>query len=295
MAVGVGDRSYVIDIHSVREIRGWTNVTPIPDSPPAVIGIVNLRGAIVPIVDVRVCFGDAPTRADRSNVVVIVAIDEHLVGLLVDAVSDIITVAQSALQDMPTIDASGGPRIVPEVINHEDRLLGVIDLARLVDAESLSNATGLMAVAANHPVEPDNADDDGILPAAQIQLVQASFAQVVPIAEQAAAMFYAKLFELDPEIRHLFKGDMVEQGKKLMAALGVVVSNLKQPEKIIGTIQDMGRRHGGYGVQAKHYDTVGQALLWTLEQGLGASFTPETRAAWTAAYGIVADTMKKAA
>jgi hemoglobin-like flavoprotein len=190
---------------------------------------------------------------------------------------------------MPAFDGGAGQRTVPEVINHEDRLLGIIDLEKLVDAESLFNTAGL-ATDAPVPVE----DDSGILPLAQIALVQDSFANVVPIADQAAALFYEKLFELDPSVRPLFKGDMVEQGKKLMAALGVVVSNLKQPEKIIDTIQEMGRRHGEYGVKDEHYDTVGEALLWTLEQGLGSAFTPETRAAWGAAYGIVADTMKSA-
>ena len=290
VAVGLGDRHYVIDIYSVREIRGWTSATPVPDSPPAIIGIVNLRGAIVPIIDVQICFGEPQTNPDSSHVVVIVSIKDQLVGLLVDTVSDIITVGTETLQEMPSLDRNAGPRIVPEVVNHDGRLLGVIDLERLVDREILSQVT---AVRATSPATSTASKE--ILPAAQVALVQESFAKVVPIAAQAAEMFYDRLFQLDPELRPLFKGDMKEQGKKLMSALGVVVSNLKQPEKIIGTIQEMGKRHGGYGVKAPHYDTVGQALLWTLEQGLGPAFTPETRAAWAAAYGVVADTMKKAA
>lgn len=303
VAVTTGDRAYVIDIYSVREIRGWTQVTPIPDSPPAILGIVNLRGAIVPIVDVHACFGDPPANIDKSNVVVIVSIHDTLVGLLVDSVSDIITVGPEAAHDMPMLDRTSETSIIPELINDEEKLLGVIDLERLIDGETLANAVSRSHTAAGAANDDGAAIDDtgadagenSALTTAQADLVQQSFARVAPNAEQVAEIFYGRLFETDPSLRRLFKGDMKEQGKKLMAALGVVVSNLKQPEKVIGTIQDMGKRHGGYGVEDQHYDTVGAALLWTLEQGLGEDFTADVRDAWTVAYGLVADTMKAAA
>jgi hemoglobin-like flavoprotein len=126
-------------------------------------------------------------------------------------------------------------------------------------------------------------------------LVRDSFAKVVPIAPAAAAMFYDRLFALDPSLRPLFKGDMAEQGRKLMAMIGTAVANLGKLDVIIPAVQELGRRHVGYGVQPAHYDTVATALLWTLEQGLGADFTPATRAAWTEAYSILAGVMKDAA
>ncbi len=129
----------------------------------------------------------------------------------------------------------------------------------------------------------------------QKQLVQTSFAKVVPIAETAADLFYARLFALDPTLKPLFKGDMKEQGKKLMRTLGVAVNGLDNLEQIVPTVQDLGRKHVGYGVQSQHYDTVGAALLWTLEQGLGAAFTKETGEAWGAVYTLLANTMKDAA
>lgn len=129
----------------------------------------------------------------------------------------------------------------------------------------------------------------------QIDLIRSSWSKVVPIQETAAGLFYNKLFELDPAVKPLFKGDMGEQGRKLMMSLNVVVNGITNLDALLPAIQEMGKRHAGYGVQPRHYDTVGQAILWTLEQGLGAHFTPDTRAAWTTAYTTLANVMKEAA
>ncbi|MEC9340213.1 MAG: globin family protein [Pseudomonadota bacterium] len=130
---------------------------------------------------------------------------------------------------------------------------------------------------------------------ASIKRVQDTWQQVIPIREQAAALFYAKLFELDPSVKPLFKGSMEEQGRKLMNMLGTAAMGLDKLDSIVGAVQDLGRRHVAYGVKDAHYDTVGAALLWTLEQGLGDAFTPEVKAAWTQAYVLLATTMKDAA
>jgi hemoglobin-like flavoprotein len=127
------------------------------------------------------------------------------------------------------------------------------------------------------------------------RLVRESFAKVAPIAPAAAAMFYQRLFVLDPALRPLFKGDMAEQGRKLMSMIGVAVANLGRLDAIVPTVRELGRRHAGYGVQQSHYDTVGTALVWTLEQGLGSDFTPATRQAWVEAYTILAETMQQSA
>ena len=129
----------------------------------------------------------------------------------------------------------------------------------------------------------------------EIAKVRTSFAQVVPIKEAAAELFYGRLFELDPSLKPMFTGDMKEQGRKLMTMIGTAVAGLDRLESIVPAVQALGRRHVGYGVTDGHYDTVATALLWTLEQGLGAAFTPDVKAAWASAYGILADTMKEAA
>ncbi len=129
----------------------------------------------------------------------------------------------------------------------------------------------------------------------QIELVKTSWAQVVPIADTAAKLFYGKLFELDPALKNLFKGDMTEQGRKLMRMVGTAVNGLDRLDQIVPAVKDLGVRHVAYGVQDEHYDTVGSALLWTLDQGLGDAFTPDVETAWTTVYGLLADTMKSAA
>ena len=130
----------------------------------------------------------------------------------------------------------------------------------------------------------------------QITLVQDSFAKVEPIREKAAELFYARLWETDPSTVPLFaKSDMLLQGHKLMAALALVVNGLTKPETVIPVAQAMARRHVGYGVTPAQYDSVGAALLWTLGQGLGAGFTPEVEAAWTAAYALLSGVMIDAA
>jgi len=129
----------------------------------------------------------------------------------------------------------------------------------------------------------------------EILLVKNSWAKVVPISETAAELFYGKLFELDPTLKPMFKGDMKEQGRKLMAILNTAVTALDKLDTIVPAIQDMGKRHVAYGVKDEHYDTVGEALIWTLGAGLKDDFTEDTKAAWIGVYTLVATTMKEAA
>src|SRR6187401_1509517 len=134
-----------------------------------------------------------------------------------------------------------------------------------------------------------------MLTVAQKDLVQNSFKSIATIADDAAILFYQKLFELDPSLRSMFRGDMAEQRKKLMQMITAAVKGLDRLDQLVPVVQNLGRRHAGYGVQDSHYDTVGAALLWTLEAGLGRQFTPDVKEAWTAVYGLLATTMKNAA
>jgi hemoglobin-like flavoprotein len=125
----------------------------------------------------------------------------------------------------------------------------------------------------------------------QVKLVQASFAQVTPIADQAATIFYDRLFEIAPSVRPLFKGDMAEQRRKLIAMLATVINGLGDLNSILPAASALAKRHVGYGVNAAHYAVVGDALLWTLERGLGPAWTKDVAAAWTTTYTTLADFM----
>ena len=129
----------------------------------------------------------------------------------------------------------------------------------------------------------------------QKRLVQGSFAAVAPMADEAASLFYTRLFELDPSLRKMFRGDMPEQRKKLMHMLTAAVKGLDHIDRLVPVVEDLGRRHVSYGVEDNHYDTVGAALMWTLELALADEFTPELAEAWAAVYGLLAGVMKAAA
>lgn len=129
----------------------------------------------------------------------------------------------------------------------------------------------------------------------QIKLVQESFAKVAPISETAAQMFYGRLFEIAPEVKTMFPADMTEQRKKLMQTLAYVMNGLSKLETVLPAASMLAKKHVSYGVKAAHYAPVGAALLWTLEKGLGAAWTPPLADAWTAAYTTLSGFMIKEA
>ena len=127
----------------------------------------------------------------------------------------------------------------------------------------------------------------------QKHLVQQSWNQVVPLADEVAVTFYKRLFEIDPSVVPLFSGiDMPKQRNKLLQVLAIVVSGLDNPDKLMPVVRELGRRHATYGISPRHYDSVGAALLWTLEQGLGGDWSPELAEAWTAAYATLVAEMR---
>lgn len=125
--------------------------------------------------------------------------------------------------------------------------------------------------------------------------VRRSFALIEPIATQAAALFYDNLFTADPSLRQLFKGNMSQQGERLMTMIGAAVDLLEEPDTLMPVLRKLGARHVNYGVRDEHYATVGAALLKTLSQGLGKAYTDDVHAAWVALYGVVSSTMMDAA
>jgi nitric oxide dioxygenase len=125
----------------------------------------------------------------------------------------------------------------------------------------------------------------------QVRLVQQSFGQVVPIADKAAEIFYGRLFEIAPAVKPLFHGDMADQRRKLVAALAAVVSGLSNLPSILPAASALAKRHVGYGAKPEHYPVVGEALLWTLERGLGPQWNHQVADAWTAAYATLSGYM----
>jgi hemoglobin-like flavoprotein len=162
-------------------------------------------------------------------------------------------------------------------------------------SSTVSFGSGSMPMPAALAPRPPQPPASGPLSPHTVELVQRSWAQVMPISDAAASLFYDRLFELDPSVRPLFKSDMAQQKKKLMQMLNMAVDGLSNPSRLVPVLEQLGVRHAGYMVQDHHYGLVGEALLWTLREGLGESFTPEIESAWKEVYGLVAGVMKKAA
>ena len=125
--------------------------------------------------------------------------------------------------------------------------------------------------------------------------VQKSFEAIRPIVPVVADLFYAKLFDLDPSLRSIFKGDMKRQGTLLMTMLSAAVEGLDDLDALVPTVKKLGARHVGYGVIEMHYATVGNALIYTLEAALGAEFTSDVREAWLVVYSLLTNVMKQGA
>jgi hemoglobin-like flavoprotein len=129
----------------------------------------------------------------------------------------------------------------------------------------------------------------------QAQIIKLTFSQVMRDRDRVGRMFYDRLFSIAPEVKPLFRGDIAEQSRKLMDTLALAVGMLRDMPTLLITLEGLARRHVGYGVKDEHYDKVGEALLWTLEQGLSDAFTAQVREAWTELYVAVAQIMRDAA
>jgi len=129
----------------------------------------------------------------------------------------------------------------------------------------------------------------------EIELIRKSFAIVDPISDEVAGLFYRKLFEIDPTTKPLFKGEMVEQGRKMMSVLKTAIASLDRFDQLVPALKVMGQRHHAYGVELKHYESFAKALLWTLREGLKGAFSAEAEQAWAKAYSALAEAMMRGA
>ncbi len=129
----------------------------------------------------------------------------------------------------------------------------------------------------------------------QIELVQKTFEKSVgPIAQEAGEIMYLRLFEMDPSLKPLFKGDIKRQGEMLFIAIGLAIQNIDNPARMAEAVAELGKRHQGYGVQAGYFNIFGAALMWSLGQVIGPDFTPEVKVAWGEAYSLLAKAMREA-
>ena len=307
-----------IDISAVHELILMQEITPVPKSPRNMLGMINVRGVLLPVVDLRACLGFPPAPITSDTRIVLVSCAEKKIGLVVDSVAEVIALPNEAFQSMDGSEAESP--YLRSVVRLEDRLILDIDHERVVQDGLETVPAGLSPLlealeasiedGADKPVrlveeeEPDmidettttesdepTAEDDADEGGLNVELLESSFALLAPQGEQLVARFYERLFETAPAVRSLFPDDMTDQKKALLGALGTVVSTLRTPEKLTAHLQELGERHIGYGAVAAHYDVVAEVLVATMAEFAGDVWNDELQTAWTAALTAVKDIM----
>jgi nitric oxide dioxygenase len=262
---------------------------------PAVLGMFNFRGRVVLVADFRACLGWPSKPITNDTRIVLVSHHDETVGLVVDAVTEVITVEIDALHSVSGMPLGSG--CVLNTTQLGDRLMLEVDYERALD-EGLSGVTGhdalplaeLLRTAEPEPVVA--AEEEAVL---NVELLESSFALLAPRGEELVERFYENLFDTAPSVRAIFPVDLAGQRRALLGALGMVVSNLRSPEKLTEFLDGLGKRHIAYGAADAHYDVVGAVLLRTMAELAGDLWNDELQSAWAAAYGAVRDIMLAAA
>ncbi len=293
-----------LGVDNIREIRAWAPVTRMPNVPHYMLGVINLRGAILPVMDLAARVGWEATEATGRHAIIVAQLGDKSCGIIVESVSDIVDLDTETLQPVPSSLAGGfDADAIDGIAPINDRLVLVLNPAFLLSTSDSRPAPCAEAATRIHrddstPVpfrrQHSKPKDNSMTPE-QIDLVQSSWAKVAPIADQAADIFYGHLFENNPAVRSMFSEDMSKQKKALMGMLAVAVNGLDKLDTILPAVQELGRRHVAYGAMPEHYGAVAGSLLHTLGAGLGNDFTPEVKEAWTAAYNTLASVMIDAA
>ena len=284
----LGEEEFGVEIRRVQGIQGWNKATQIPQTPAHVLGVIDLRGTVVPIIDLRRRLGFKHSGFSSTTVVIVVKValddEERTFGLVVDAVSEVRDVTPAERKERPDFGAGVKAEYMLGLAAVDERMVILLDLDKLMsdtdvpielDADDVVNAT-------------QNEADDSL----DVEALEASFALLAPRAEELVGRFYDALFERHPDVKPMFaQSDMPAQKRKLLAALKLVVSNLRKPETLGPALTKLGARHEQIGATAEHYAAVAETLLGVMSEMAGDAWTPRVAAAWNRALAAVAQGM----
>lgn len=306
----LADESFGVDINAVREIIRMQEITRVPDAPASVDGVINLRGGVIPVVDLRRRFGLRMSDVTPASRVLVVDIAGENIGVVVDAVTEVLRIPEASVEARPPIVATQQSVYIQGIAKIGDGLMILLDLNQALSSEALAqfnekHQRAAAQAASAAAAEPATAQNNGTMeedevaeaaPELNVELLESTFDAVAPRAGELAEFFYDRLFEQYPDVQPLFAGtDMKEQQGKLIAALATVVASLRKPEQLIPVLQRLGERHAGYGAEEAHYGAVGEVLLESLAHIAGDAWTDEAQQAWTDAYGVISSVMIEAA
>jgi len=282
----VADHEYGVDILRVQEIRGWNGVRQVPQLPSYIKGVIDLRGDVIPIIDLRERFGILPVPYNHLTVVVVIKVitqkGEQIMGIVVDAVSDVYEIAPDDLKKAPEMNSGVDVNYIQHIATVDDKMVVLLDIDELLGNLPREIAKQQGAGAAKLGADID--DRDVTEADLDVESLESTCAALMPYGEALAESFYRKLFKRYPEVEPLFDGvEIKEQEQKLLATLKLVVENIRRPEKLTSELNQLGERHQSYGVLAAHYDAAAEVLLETIGEYAGGLWTDKVRRTWVAA------------
>ena len=301
-------QGYGIDIGAVKEIIRCQAVTRVPGVPDSVEGAIDLRGEVIPVIDLRKRFGIEAWKQTEETRIIVVEVGDDTIGVFVDGVTEVLRIPRSSIEAPSSlISGASSSNYIDGIAKVADGLLIVLDLNEALSVEAIRAFSA--SEAAQIPLEEllrahdleAGSDDDGsgdepeALPL-NIDLLEETFAAIAPRGDELMADFCERLFERHPEVQPMFAGtDMREQPKKLFGALATVVHSLRDPGELVPVLQELGVRHRELGAVAAHYDAVGPVLLESLAYIAGDAWTDEVEHAWAEAYELITRLMIEAA
>ena len=305
----LNEQEYGVDILRIQEIKGWSGVRKIPRMPVFVKGVIDLRGVVVPIIDLRERFGMQSLPYNHLTVVVILKVNkpsgEQIMGLIVDAVSEVYDISAQNLKPPPDINMGNEVAFVKNLATVGDKMIIVLDVDVLlgtdfsnvilpvtqVDSPQETERTVSAPPQKNHSHSHHETQEEGL----KVDILQESFNALAPRANELVSRFYEELFLRHPEVKPLFAhADLAHQKKKLVGALQLVVNSLRNPEGLAHTLAKLGEKHQLYGAIDKHYDAVAHVMLFVMREMAGDLWTKKVETAWKEALSTIKQIMLSA-
>jgi len=286
----LNDQEYGVDILRVQEIRGWTSVRKMPNLPEYIKGVIDLRGTVVPIIDLSERFGMGGKEYSSLTVVIILKVyssssdKEKIMGLVVDSVSDVYDIPPLEIKPAPDLGGNIDTDYIKGLATVDGKMVLLIDIDHLLGED--------LPAKIDNPMKKTVTSEQDQKSALKVDILRSSFAALAPQGEELVRRFYQELFKKYPDVEPMFENATLEdQEKKLLGALQLVIDNLNDSEQLKAALQNLGAKHQAYGAVAAHYDAVAGVLLSVMKEMAGDLWTAETSGAWMTALTDVKEIM----
>ena len=287
---------YGVDILRVQEIKGWDNVTKIPNAPHYIKGVMNLRGSIVPIVDLRTRFNMDTQEYGPTTVVIVLKVEtndkQRIMGVVVDAVSDVYDINSDVMQPAPDFGDHISVDFIKGLATVDDKMVILLNADCLLSNSEIESLRGVVNTGKN--IKTETVKSNGITN--NVTLLEKSYEALASKGEHIVERFYDELFTRYPDVKPLFENvSQKSQQNKLLAALQLVVTNLRSPDNLYNALKQLGMRHKNYGANAELYKAVSATLLDVLKEEAGDQWNDKVHQVWEEALSNISKTMLQAA